>query len=866
MDTHPAAIWRFAAVTFDQKRMTLSIRGVSKDLPTKSLQVLLVLLQHAGELVSKDELIEACWDGRAMSDSALTTTIGRLRQVLNEDRSGLIETVKGFGYRLAAPVSVDGDEQQAPPRLQLKAGDNPPNRPQWILKRSMAVGGQADVWLAQQQDKAAETKYRVFKFASDHRGVLALKRELAINRLLRDASNEQAGLLWLDDWDFETQPAFVTSPYIVGGDLAHWAQEQGGLKQVPLTVRLELAAQCADALAVAHAAGVFHKDLKPGNVLIDTQGDLLQARLCDFASGTVLDREHLRKYLLTLQQTTQSIASIDEGSGSLMYIAPEVLRGESVTAQADIYALGILIYQLVIGSFREPLSAGWESRIEDELLRQDIADCAHGDLQKRLDNAAVIAQRLRTLAQRRQSLIQQREEQARVSALQEQVRLTRQRRPWLFGVVASLLAGLLVAVVLAIQLRSALTESTRQVAIASAVSDFLQKDFIALASPQESGQPTATVAEVLGLAEHRVGQRFEGQPLMEASVRRAIGDAWFGLSEGKKAEAQHRKALALLEPMADEVPWELAEVMLSLGLTLAIRIDPEALDIFADLIELTKDRPDLKFWRTGLRARMEIARYDIWGGRLERAIAGLHAHMLEAQARLPETDELRTRLELETAWVLEDIGRSDEARIILEPLVEQTIKTHGPHNTKTAELHLVLGQAYQSLQRYNEAEEQLQLALAACTATLGSNNLETLRARIFLADLWGRRGEIERAVDSLKSLREPVIRNQGEVPYVYQVEVILMDLLIDKALWDQAAKEGKVALRNMQQHHQGDLLGLALIQASLAYAEARAGKMNNARANYAEAMQSLPGDMGPTDPTWVRVQTQYKEFQTLGGP
>ena len=61
-------------------------------------------------------------------------------------------------------------------------------------------------------------------------------------------------------------------------------------------------------------------------------------------------------------------------TGTLMYLPPEVLAGQTPTASADVYALGVMLYQLLAGDFRKPLSPGWEADIADPLLREDIAE------------------------------------------------------------------------------------------------------------------------------------------------------------------------------------------------------------------------------------------------------------------------------------------------------------------------------------------------------------------------------------------------------------------------------------------------------------------------------------------------------------
>jgi eukaryotic-like serine/threonine-protein kinase len=84
-----------------------------------------------------------------------------------------------------------------------------------------------------------------------------------------------------------------------------------------------------------------------------------------------------------------------------MYAAPEVLEGKTPTTLADIYALGVLLYQVVVGDLNRALAPGWERDVTDELLRDDISLCVDGRPERRLGNALHLAERLRTLEKRR---------------------------------------------------------------------------------------------------------------------------------------------------------------------------------------------------------------------------------------------------------------------------------------------------------------------------------------------------------------------------------------------------------------------------------------------------------------------------------
>jgi tetratricopeptide (TPR) repeat protein len=104
---------------------------------------------------------------------------------------------------------------------------------------------------------------------------------------------------------------------------------------------------------------------------------------------------------------TESSLLSDLGSrtGTRLYTAPELLAGKPPTIQSDIYALGVLLYQVVVGDLHRPLAQGWESDVDNPSLRSDIAACVTGSLAFRLQSADELADRLRRLDQRERDRI-----------------------------------------------------------------------------------------------------------------------------------------------------------------------------------------------------------------------------------------------------------------------------------------------------------------------------------------------------------------------------------------------------------------------------------------------------------------------------
>ncbi len=709
--------FRFGECLFDGRSLALSVSGEVVKLERKQLEVLFYLLQHAGEVVTKQELLDEVWSGRVLSDAVLTKTMARLRQALGDETQAIIKTVHGYGYRLIAPVQVEASPASAIQQMpDLQVGDVPPLRPLWRLQRRLGSGAVGEAWLAE-HTKTGEL--RVFKFGLDAGSLTSLKREITLSRVLHDSLGPRDDLVRLLDWNLEEVPFYLESEFISGGSLLDWAEAKGGLAQLELGQRLDLVAQIADVLSAAHSVGVLHKDLKPANVLInDTAGNAPTVKLTDFGSGRLVDLARLEALEITRLGFTAAQVDADSG-GTPLYLAPEILSGRAPTARSDIYALGVMLYQCIVGDTRRSLAPGWENDIDDRLLREDIAAAAAGDPAQRLADASQLATRLRTLDARRL------ERQAEVDARDEAERLrlalarTRTRRRQLAVASGVLTVVLCVVSVLLLKVRDAQQRARNEADVSAAVNQFLTEDLLAQANPLNSGRGDVQVRDLLDAAAKHVGDRFAKRPGTEASVRVALGNAYLNLGEFAKAKRELEAALQLaessgqVEMVAVNARMDLAKLLTRSGDHAASKAAVAPLLVNAD--------PQIK-----VHAEIATAFAQMHEGDYEASLKRL-------QAVAPLTEKLFGAGSAEVlttttykADVLREMGRYDEAIVLYRKALQGRQALHGAGHIATLEPMRGLGGALFLSEKNSEALPILQAAHTLATDIYGARHDHTL--------------------------------------------------------------------------------------------------------------------------------------------
>jgi eukaryotic-like serine/threonine-protein kinase len=203
-------------------------------------------------------------------------------------------------------------------------------------------------------------------------------------------------------YEFDSQGGtdFLVMEYVPGKTLADRLVSGTLPEKEVVTLGMQIAA----AMEEAHSRGIVHRDLKPGNIAITARG---QAKVLDFGLAKLLPQ--------TNEVTSETLTDTQAGAGTLPYMSPEQLHGESVDARADIYTTGAVLYEMAVG--RKAFAEELPSRLIDAILHQPpvspralkprispgleriILKCLDKDPGKRYQSAKELSVDLRRLAE-----------------------------------------------------------------------------------------------------------------------------------------------------------------------------------------------------------------------------------------------------------------------------------------------------------------------------------------------------------------------------------------------------------------------------------------------------------------------------------
>ncbi|MEM9383849.1 MAG: serine/threonine-protein kinase [Pseudomonadota bacterium] len=449
------------------------------------------------------------------------------------DDAQLLATVR----RLLAADAANTDRLRTGGALSATSEPMPEQLGPYRIVDTLGAGGMGIVYRGERDDGAFERTVAIKLIGA---GASAFsdeaQRRFANERQILARMNHP-NVAQLLDGGTDQGRTFLVMEYIDGALLVHDTER-------PRNSTVALFAKVCDAVAFAHDNLVLHRDIKPGNVLVDKSGE---PKLLDFG-------------VAKLNQAIAGVGTLDltgaaQAPMTLTYSAPERLHGDAATISTDVYSLGVYLFELLSGerafdlsgltlaqAHREVIEADLAGRYDGPKdLAQIIASATHSDPTRRYASAAALAADLRAFLARKP-----------ISARSDDWRyligrfVSRYRE----GVIAASLAlAALVASLIATS--QAYLEADHQSQIAQRERDTAQDtvDFLtsllAEANPWESGEQELTVKDILGIASEQVPSI--SSPVARAYVESALSRVHDGRGEYAQALTYAQAAIDKLE-------------------------------------------------------------------------------------------------------------------------------------------------------------------------------------------------------------------------------------------------------------------------------------------------------------------------------
>lgn len=544
-------------------------------------------------------------------------------------------------------------------------------------------------------------------------------------------------------------------PYLVlervdGEPITRWCDA----RRLDVERRLRLFLEVLEAVDHAHRNLIVHRDLKPTNIFVSDDG---QVKLLDFGVAKLIEEEsdpELTRTRLPAPLTPQ-------------YAAPEQVRGEPSTTATDVYALGLVLYELLAGTRPYRLTSDSALELERQIVTgatlppSDAAARAGPDaaaqralsperLARRLagDLDAVLLKALAKEPERRyrsagelrrdlEAHLAGRPVEARPDALSYRVRkFVRRHRVGVAAataVVVALLAGL-AALGYALQ---ASRERLAQAHRAEAIKDFLVA-LLAETDPAEGVRPERTIADLLETGETRLATELQDQPRTRAELALTLGTIERNLGHYDRAERLLEEARKLVAREPGEASPEMGRVLLALG--------------------------DLHYWRDEYEAAVAAQR---------RALAIFAAAGADYRGDLANAH-------YNVGAALRQMGRYDEAIAEEERSLAIDRELHGGESLEVADGEEGLALLLHSAGRDRDGRPLAQHSLAVRRARLAADHPKIAGSLETLGLLDGELGDFGAAVDELNAALEIRRRAYGqEHPQVVESLNSLASTLVD---------------------------------------------------------------------------------------
>jgi len=651
-------------------------------------------------------------------------------------------TNEDLGKTLEAPSSAPTTAAAGLARAQAL---QPASIGRYRILRLVGEGGMGSVYEAEQEQPRRAVALKVIKQGlADPELLWRFRQESQALARLQHPGIAQIYEAGAEESGAGLQPFFAME-FIRGRPLLQYAAEH----ELNMAQRLELMAKICDAVHHAHQRGLIHRDLKPGNILVDDTG---QPKILDFGVARVTDSD--------VQATQQT--DVGQLVGTLAYMSPEQVLADplELDTRSDVYALGVILYQLLAG--RLPYNISRKVHEAARAIQEDdptplssihrryrgdvetiVAKALEKDKTRRYASAADLAADIRRFLQDEPIVARP------PSATYQLQKFARRHKAVVTAaavVFAVLVAGIIVSTREVVLVRRA--EQT-----AEAVNDFLRNDLLAQASvakqsrPGTKPDPHLEVRTALDRAAARIAGKFDRQPAVEAAIRETIGQTYKDLGLYSEARKHLERALELYRSaLGVENPRTLS-IMRLLGGTAQLQGKYKEADALLNQTLQIQRRVLGPAHEETLGTTNNLAIIYQFEGKYTQAEA-LHRQTLDVRRRTlgPEhLDTLASMNNLADTYVRQ--GKYPEAAALVSQTLEVKRRVLGPEHPDTLNSMIGLGVAYLQQGKYPQAAALQSETLEIQRRVLGPEHPDTLASLNNLANSYYQQGKYSQAED-----------------------------------------------------------------------------------------------------------------------
>src|SRR5712691_6301695 len=326
-------LYAFGPFHLDAKERLLILDGKPVPLAPKALEALLMLVENAGHLVDKDDLMRRLWPDTFVEEANVAKHVSLLRKILSEATKGqeYIETIPKRGYRFVVDVREVADaEADSPPQVLPGANLIGKKVSHYRVLEILGGGGMGLVFKAEdlKLGRRVALKFLPEELASDPVALGRFEREARA----ASALNHPNICTIYGTEEHEGQP-FIVMELLEGETVrelisaaAVSTRQACDQRTLQLDKLLDVAIQVTEGLDAAHRKGIIHRDIKPANIFVTTQG---QAKILDFGLAKVVIPPGSASQIAA--QNTQTISPLVEEHptsrwtvlGTMAYMSPE---------------------------------------------------------------------------------------------------------------------------------------------------------------------------------------------------------------------------------------------------------------------------------------------------------------------------------------------------------------------------------------------------------------------------------------------------------------------------------------------------------------------------------------------------------------